>query len=53
MNVECTILTQFIGFMRVIILHKPAKFGCITSINNKTINNLGAFSAKFSMTPYG
>jgi len=33
------ILTKFIGFMRVLILHYSAKFGWFTLVNVKTINN--------------
>ena len=46
----CTIFTKFISFMRVISIHKPAKFGCFISINNKNINNLprwGHFQPNF------
>ena len=39
-RVPCTIFTKFINFMRVLSLHKPAKFGCFISINDKIINNL-------------
>ena len=49
-RVPCTILTKYIGFMRVLSLHKSAKFGCFTSINDKTINNLprwGRFQPNF------
>ena len=57
-QVPCTILTKFTRFMRVLSLHKTAKFGCFISITDKIINNLeftsvGTFSAKFSMTPSG
>jgi len=54
-RVPCTILTKFIVFMRILSLHKSAKFGYFISINNKIINNLprwGRFhAAKFSITP--
>jgi len=35
-----TILTKFTGFMHVLSLHKSAKFGCFSLINDKIINNL-------------
>jgi len=31
----CTILTKFTEFMRVLSLHKSAKFGCFVSVNEK------------------
>jgi len=40
--------------MRVISLHKSAKFGCFISINNKNFKQftaVGTFSAKFLTTP--
>ena len=49
--VPCTILTKFTGFIRILSLHKSAKFGCFISINDKTINNLprwGRFQPNFS-----
>ena len=49
-RVPCTIFTKFIDFMRVISLHNSAKFGCFTSINDKTINNFlrwGRFQPNF------
>jgi len=38
--IPCTILTKFTGFIHVLSLHKSAKFGCFSSINDKIINNL-------------
>ena len=49
-RVPCTILTKFIGYMRILSLHNSAKFGCFSSINNKIINNLpqwGHFQPNF------
>jgi len=49
-RVPCTILTKFMSFMRVLILHTSAKFGCFISRNDKIINNLprrGIFSQIF------
>jgi len=48
--VSCTILTKFIGFMRVLSLHTSAKFDCFSSINDKIIKNLplwGHFQPNF------
>ena len=47
---NCTILTKFTGFMRVVCLHKVAKSGCFSSINDKIIVNLprwGRFQPNF------
>ena len=49
-RLPCTIYTKFTSFMRIHSLHKPAKFGCFISINNKNINNLprwGHFQPNF------
>ena len=49
-RIPCTILTKFTGFMRVLRLHNSAKFGCFSSINDKTIQNLtrwGHFQPNF------
>jgi len=49
-RVLCTILTKFIGFMHVLSLHKSAKFGWYSLINDKIINNLprwGGFQPNF------
>ena len=49
-RVPCIILTKFTVFMRVLSLHKCAKFGCFFSINDKIINNLlrwGRFQPNF------
>ena len=49
-QVPCTILTKFVGFMRVLGLHNFAKFSCFSLINDKIIINL---SAKLTMTSSG
>jgi len=52
-RVPCTILTKFTGYVRVLSLHKFAKFGCFISINDKIINNLplcGRFQPNFRLT---
>ena len=38
-RVPCTILTKFTECMRVLSLHNSAKFGCFSSINDKTIKS--------------
>jgi len=49
-RVPCTIFTKFAVYMRVLSLYNIAKFGSITSINDKIINNLlrwGRFRPNF------
>jgi len=48
----CAILIKFAGFMRICSLHKTAKVGWITSINDKIIDNLplwGRFQPNFRL----
>ena len=52
-RVSCTIFTKFAGYMRVLSLYICAKFVRFISINDKIINNLLYFSAKFSTPPSG